>query len=81
MSPSGPLGGTESPIETPFRLCLSLRIGPLLVGVVADVSCVRASLLLPVALGVGAPAEARALLPSPAKERAERPADGRVGAQ
>jgi hypothetical protein len=59
---------------------VAFTIGPLLVGGVADLSPLHASLLLPATFGVGVAAGARAL-PSPAKERAEGPADGRVGAQ
>ena len=55
--------------------------GPLVVGAVADLSSLRASLPLPPpTFGLGAAAGARVLLPSPAEERAEGPDDGRVGA-
>lgn len=45
--------------------------GPLLVGTIADISSLRASLLLPVAFGVGIAAATR-LLPPPAEHKASR---------
>ena len=59
---------------------VAFTVGPLLVGAVADVSSLRASLLLPVTFGVGVAAMAE-VLPSPTKEGVEGSAEGRVGAQ